>query len=501
MLFEHYDETIRSQAENIPLLQKIEDGGLPFFPKQFYNQRMVPKEENMASHAKNKSEEFLEKLDYLMTSARKAGADECDAVLYAGQSESISWRLGKLEDVERAESTDLGLRVFVGKKQAIVSSSDISQTALDPLIEQAVNMARNAPEEPYAGLADPSLLALTPGDIPDLDLYDATEKSADELKSLAQSIEETALAVSGITNSEGASASSSSGLIATANSNGFAGSYQSSNFSLSISVIAGENDTMERDYAYSAKRYFSDLRDPVSIGQEAADKALRRLGPRKAQTCRVPVIFDPRVSRSLLGHLAGAINGQAIARGTSFLKDRMGQQIFSPGISVIDNPHILRGPSSKPFDGEGCRNQPLDIVIDGQLKCWTLDSSSARQLGLISNGRASRGTSSPPSPSTTNFYIAAGSLPPQDLYRDVKDGFYVTDLIGMGVNGITGDYSRGAGGFWIIDGKICHAVNEVTIAGNLKDMFMNMTAADDLTLKYGTDAPTLRVDGMMIAGA
>lgn len=444
---------------------------------------------------------YLEKLDYLITAAKKAGADACDAVIYSGQSESVSWRLGKLEDVERSESSDLGLRVFVGKRSAIVSSSDISQGVFDQLIERAIDMARNAPEDPYGGLADPALLALKASDIPELDLFDDTEKSADQLKELARSVEEVALEVDGITNSEGASASTSKGLIATGNSNGFAGSYQSSNFSLSISVIAGKDDTMERDYDYSSKRHFADLRDPKAIGRKAAELTLQRLGPRRAKTCQVPIIFDPRVSKTLLGHLAGAINGHAIARGTSFLKDMMGKQIFSAGISVADDPHIRRGPSSKPFDGEGCRNDHLDIVTDGILNCWILDSSSARQLNLTANGRASRGTSSPPSPSSTNLYIPAGDLSPEELIKDIKSGFYITDLIGMGVNGITGDYSRGAGGFWIEDGEITYPVNEVTIASNLKDMFMQMTAADDLVMRYGTDAPTLRVEGMMIAGA
>ncbi len=449
---------------------------------------------------KNLQEDYLEKLNYLIDRAKKAGASDCDALLYSGQSSSISWRLGKLEDVERSEGADLGLRVFLGKRQAIVSSSDMSKKTLDLLVERAVDMAKNAPEDHYAGLADPDVLALKSSDIPDLDLYDDTEKSAEDLKTLARTVEETALGIKGITNSEGASASSGKGLIVTANSNGFSGHYQSSNFSLSISVIAGTDNSMERDYAYSSKRHFSDLREATSIGQEAAEKTLRRLQARKAKTCQVPVIFDPRVSKTLLGHLAGAINGAAIARGTSFLKDKMEKPIFSSGISVKDNPHLLRGPSSKPFDGEGCRNQKLDIVTDGILNCWILDSTSARQLGLVTNGRASRGTSSPPHPSSTNLYIDKGKFTPSELMQDIKSGFYVTDLIGMGVNGITGDYSRGASGFWIENGKITYPVNEVTIAGNLKDMFMSMTAADDLDFIYGTDAPTLRVEGMMIAG-
>lgn len=449
------------------------------------------------------SPHMLDIVNDLIKRAKNAGADAADAVYFAGKSESVSWRLGKLEDIERSENSDLGLRVMVaqgqGQKQAIVSSSDMSSRSLDQLVEHAIDMAKNAPEDPYAGLADQSMLHVGP--LPELDLLDNTVISGAELKEMARETEESALAIEGITNSEGAGASTSQGQIALATSDGFAQSYQTSNFSLSVSVIAGENDSMERDYAYSSKRHFSDLECAETLGREAAEKALSRMGSRKMDTCEVPIIFDPRVSRTLLGHLAGAINGQSIARGTSFLKDRMDQEIFSRDINIIDDPHIIRGPSSRPFDAEGCRNQRLNIIKDGILHNWTLDSSSARQLGLTSNGRASRGTSSPPSPSSTNLYMTAGELSPEDLMKDIKNGLYVTDLIGMGVNGITGDYSRGAGGFWIEDGKISFPVNEITIAGNLKDMFKNLTAASDLEIKYGTDAPTIRIESMMIAGS
>lgn len=449
------------------------------------------------------SPHMLDIVNDLIKRAKNAGADAADAVYFSGKSESVSWRLGKLEDIERSENSDLGLRVMVaqgqGQKQAIVSSSDMSSRSLDQLVEHAIDMAKNAPEDPYAGLADQSMLHVGP--LPELDLLDNTVISSAELKEMARETEESALAIEGITNSEGAGASTSQGQIALATSDGFAQSYQTSNFSLSVSVIAGENDSMERDYAYSSKRHFSDLECAETLGREAAEKALSRMGSRKMDTCEVPIIFDPRVSRTLLGHLAGAINGQSIARGTSFLKDMMDQEIFPTDINIIDDPHIVRGPSSRPFDAEGCRNQRLNIIKDGILHNWTLDSSSARQLGLTSNGRASRGTSSPPSPSSTNLYMTAGELSPQELMKDIKNGLYVTDLIGMGVNGITGDYSRGAGGFWIEDGKISFPVNEITIAGNLKDMFKNLTAASDLEIKYGTDAPTIRIESMMIAGS
>lgn len=449
--------------------------------------------------AKNSNNMSSDRLADLVSKAKKAGADHADAIYFTGKSSSVSWRLGKLEDMERSENSDLGLRVIIGKNQAMVSSSDMSEDAMNELVSRALEMARNTPEDPYSGLADKDLLALD--NHPDLDLCDNCELDEETLKNIAAEAEAHALETTGITNSEGANTSTSKGAITLANSDGFVGHYSSSNFGCSVSVIAGEGTGMERDYAWSSRRHFEDLDSPYKIAQEAAERTLKKLNPRKAQSCEIPVIFDPRVSRTLIGHLASAINGSSIARGTSFLLEMMEKQIFADNINIVDNPHILRGPSSRPFDGEGVRNAPLDIISGGILQSWILDSTSARQLDLVSNGRASRGTSSPPSPSTSNLYLEAGEVSVKDLISDIKDGFYVTEMIGSSVNGITGDYSRGASGFWIENGELSYPVNEITVAGNLKDMFMNLTAANDLEIKYGTDAPTVRIDKMMLAGS
>jgi PmbA protein len=266
-------------------------------------------------------------------------------------------------------------------------------------------------------------------------------------------------------------------------------------------VIAGEGTAMERDYDYATSRFGKDLEAPDVVGKRAAERAVKRLNPRKAKTQAAPVIFDPRVAPSLLGHFAGAISGAAIARGVSFLKDRLNSEVFRSDIIIVDDPHRRRGLRSKPFDGEGVANGRKVIIENGRLTTWFLDSASARQLGLQTTGHAARGTGGPPSPSPTNLYMAAGAYSPKELMSDVREGFYVTELIGMGVNGVTGDYSRGAAGFWIEKGEIAYPVSEVTIAGNLKEMYLNLTPANDLVFRYGTDAPTLRVDGMTIAGA
>ena len=442
-------------------------------------------------------DDTLDFLADLIAKARRAGADTADAVFVEGASISHARRLGKLEKLERAEGQDLGLRVFVGRQQAIVSSSDRAPAAIAELVARAVAMARVAPPDPHAGLADASEIAR---EIPDLDLLDPVEPSAEALVERARAAEDAALAVAGITNSEGAEAGWSRTRVALAASNGFAAAYARSNHSVSVSVIAGEGTGMQRDYDYASVIHGADLEDPARVGRRAAERTLARLAPRKAETCKVPVIFDPRVSASFVGHLASAINGAAVARGTSFLKNAMGQRILPAGTTVVDDPFRPRGLASKPVDGEGIAPHRREIVADGVLTTWFLDLRASRQLGLRSTGHASRGTTSPPSPSPTNLHLAPGHISPAAMIREVGRGLYVNEFIGMGVNGVTGDYSRGCSGFWIENGELAYPVSEITIAGNLKAMFLTLTPADDLVFRHGTNAPTLRIDGLTIAG-
>jgi PmbA protein len=433
----------------------------------------------------------------LLTRARKAGAQAADALLVEGTSLSLAWRLGKSEGIERAEGRDLGLRVLMGKRQAVVSSTDFSSDALQEMVNRVVAMAKAAPEDPYCGIADPADIARS---IPELDIYDPAEPSPDVLEQRAAVAEDAARAVPGVTNSEGAESGWSSSRVHLSASNGFSGGYAISRHSFSVSVLAGSGTEMERDYDFTSAISGADLKDPAALGRNAGERAVKRLHPRKMATTQVPVIYDPRVSGGLIGSLAGAINGASIARGTSFLKDRMGQRIFAPGIEVIDDPLRRRGLRSKPFDGEGLPTRRRAVIEDGMLTGWFLDLATARQLRLTSTGNASRGTGAPPSPAPTNLYLAAGALTAAELIADIKQGFYVTELIGMGTNLVTGDYSRGAAGFWIENGEIAYPVSEVTVAGNLKEMFARLVPASDLEFRYGTDAPTVRIDGMTVAG-
>jgi len=439
----------------------------------------------------------LNLLDALLTKAKQAGADSADALVAGGTSLSLGWRLGKLENLDRSEGGDLGLRVFIGKKQAVVSSSDLSERTLDELVERAVSMAKAAPEDPYCGIAEPDQLAAS---IPDLSLADTAEPDAEQLQAWAAEAEDAARAIEGVTNSEGADAGWGRSEVALAASNGFSGTYAITRYSLSASVLAGEGTGMERDYDYATTVFLNDLPDAAKIGRTAGEKAVARLNPQKVGSGQFPIVFDPRCSNSLLGHLGGAINGSSIARGTSFLKDSLNKQIFPEHITVIDDPHRAKGMKSKPFDAEGVANQRRKVIDNGVLTTWVLDLSAARQLGLQSTGHASRGTGGPPSPSLTNFHMEPGAVSREQLIKETGTGFYVTEMMGMGVNGVTGDYSRGASGFWIENGELAYPVSELTIAGNLKDMFMNLTPADDLTFKYATNAPTLRIDGMTVAG-
>jgi PmbA protein len=436
-------------------------------------------------------------LQDVIAKSMSAGADACDAILVEGTSSSLSCRLGEAEDLERSEGRDLGLRVLIGKRQAVVSSSDASPQALDELVERAIAMAKAVPEDAYCGLADPDQLATN---IPDLDEFDPSEPSADDMIDMARACEDAARAVSGISNSEGAEVSFGKSSVHLAASNGFNGSRQGSRFSVSVSVVAGEGTKMERDYDYATTVWLSDLPSPESIGTSAGEKTVKRLNPRKVGSASVPVVFDPRVASSLVGHFSGAINGSSVSRGSTFLRDRMGQKVFSDGVYIIDDPLKKRGLRSKPFDAEGVGTARRELISDGRLTTWILDLATARQLGLETTGHASRGTGGPPSPSATNLNMAAGSVSRDDLIGAIDNGFYVTELIGMGVNSVTGDYSRGAGGFWIENGELAYPVSEVTIASNLKDMYLNLTPADDLVFRYATNAPTLRVDGMTVAG-
>jgi PmbA protein len=427
----------------------------------------------------------------------KAGADAADALVSDSASLSVSCRMGQLEDTERAESRDIGLRAMIGQKQAFVSGSAVDDEALTQLAQRAVDMAQATPEDRYCGFAPEDKLTDT---IPALDIADAYEPDADKLLAMAVACEDAARGVEGITNSEGAGAGWGRSTTALATSHGFAGAYTSSSFSTSCAVIGGTGEHMERDYASHSARHLEDLDAAEDIGRRAGERTVKRLNPRKIESTKTNVVYHPRVSASLLGHLSGAISGAAIARGTSFLRDEMGQQIMHQAITICDDPLRPRGLRSAGFDGEGVATQKLTPVENGVLQCWWLDSASARQLDLATNGRAARGVGGPPSPSATNLYMQAGPDSVETMLKNIGTGLYVTELIGMGVNGVTGDYSRGASGFWIENGEIAYPVSEVTIAGNLKDMFMHMTPADDLQFRRGINAPTVVVEGMSLAG-
>lgn len=444
-------------------------------------------------------DDALTRLDAALVAARAAGADAADALYVGDGATSISVRLGKLEDIGRAEGEEIGVRVFVGQRSASVSSSDLTPSALRESAERAVAMARLAPEDPYAGLAPEDRLARGP--FAELDVDDPTEISAAALKLRALECEDAARAIEGITNSEGAGAAAGTVVMALATSTGFRGGKKSTSHSLSASVVAGTGSDMQRDYAWHAARYLADVESAAAIGTRAGQRAISRLHPIKLASGPMPILFDPRVSSTLLGHLVGAITGSAIARGTSFLKDKLGQMILPAGLSVIDDPLRRRGLRSRAFDGEGLAAQRTAIIEQGVLTGWLMDVASAKQLGLAPTGHASRGTSGPPGAGTTNLHLEGGTATPAELMADIKQGILVTELIGMGVNGLTGDYSRGASGYLIENGEITRPVAEITIAGNLLDMFAKMIAGNDLEFRHASNAPTLRIDGMMVAGS
>jgi PmbA protein len=442
--------------------------------------------------------EARERAAEIVARATRAGADAADAVFAADAASDVSVRLGVLEDVGRSESEELGLRVFIGRRSASVSTSDLSGAAMDALVARAVAMAREAPEDPWAGLAPEA--RLLHGEPPSLDLDDGGAIAPAELKAMALAAEEAARAVPGVSNSEGGSASASRSVWALATSHGFAGAYATTGYSLSASVIAGTGSGMQRDYAYHSARHRSRLEAAEEIGARAGARAVARLDPGRVASGAMPVVFDPRVGASLLGHLVGAISGGAITRKTSFLLDALGTAVFASGVTVRDDPHLPHGLRSRPFDGEGLAVSPVDIVSAGVLETWLLDSASARQLGLEPTGHAARGVNGAPGASTSNLYMAAGKVPVETLIGDIARGVFVTELIGQGVNPVTGDYSRGAAGFLIEDGRITRPVSEFTVAGNLKDMFRALTPANDLEFRHATNVPTIRIDGMTVAG-
>ena len=433
----------------------------------------------------------------LVSAARRAGADQADALAVRAVSLSVEVRDGAVEESQRSEGDDLGLRVIVGRKQAVVSTNDLKGDGFDALAERAVAMARAAPEDRFAGLADVAQLARQ---LPALDLIDPEMPGVDVLEARAREAEAAGLAVAGVTKSGGASASAGIGGLVLVTSHGFRGATIASRHGIAMTAIAGDGTGMERDYDYSSTLHASDLQNAQAIGRRAGERAVKRLNPRKVATRRVPIVFDSKISGSLVGHLASAANGASIARKTSFLREKLGEKIFASGIDIIDDPLRPRGLRSRPFDAEGVAGNRRRLVEDGVLKTWLLDCATARELDLETTGHAQRGVSSTPSPAPSNLHLAPGDKSPDELIGDIEDGFYITDMIGMGVNLVTGDYSRGASGFWIENGERTYAVSEVTIAGHLAEMFASLVPANDLVFRYGTNAPTLRVEGMTVAG-
>lgn len=430
----------------------------------------------------------------LVEAARQAGADACDVVVARGQSLGVGVREGKVENTSRSESDDFSLRVFCGARSASVHANDIRDAA--QLAERAVAMARVSPEDEFQGLAPADRLAKS---FPDLDLYDASVPEAAFLADRALAAEDAGTSVPGVAKSMGAGASWGMSGFVLATSTGFSGHYSVSRFSTSAAMVAGEGTQMERDYDYHSAIHLGDLMDPDAIGRSAGERCVRRLNPRQAPSGRVPVVWDRRVSSGLLGSLLGAINGASVARKTSFLRDRMGQVVANPSITIVDDPLVRRGLGSRPIDGEGMATAPMRLVEAGVLHHWLLDWAAARELGLESNARATRGGSGT-SPSSTNCWIEAGGESPEAMIASISSGLYLTETIGHGVNMVTGDYSKGASGFWIENGEIAWPVAEITIAGNLKDMYLSMQPANDLEFRYATNAPTMLVEGMTVGG-
>jgi PmbA protein len=438
-------------------------------------------------------------VETLVERGKAAGATDADALYAGSQSSSVQVRLGEIENVSRSEGEEVGLRLFAGQRSATVASSDFSDDALAVLVDRCLAMAREAPEDPFAGLAPDELLQR--GELPDLDSDDRCEPDPAELRERALEAETEALAIPGVTNSNGTGASASAAIVALATSAGFSGAYRTSGHGCTAVVVAGEGASMQRDYAGHSARHLEDLESAVEIGRKAGERAVARLNPARPKPGRYPVLFDQRVSMTLLGHFAGAISGSAIARKTSFLRDKLGEAVFAPGVSIIDDPLRPRGLRSHPFDGEGIRVSRRELVSDGKLTSWIAESASARQLSIQPTGHAARGVGGAPSATPSNLFLAAGKRSREELLAAYPEAVLIIELIGQGVNGVTGDYSRGAVGFMVRNGEIAEPVAEITVASNLIEMFATLEPASDLEFRRGIDAPTVLIPEMTVAAA
>jgi PmbA protein len=438
-------------------------------------------------------------VEALVERAAAAGAEAADAIYVGNRSSSVQVRLGELEQVDRSEGEEIGLRLFLGRRSATVASSDLAEEALAALVERALAMAAQAPEDEYAGLAPDELLQR--GELPPLDADDGQDPDPSELRARALAAEQAALAVPGVTNSSGGSAGASASSIALATSAGFSGAYRASGYSCSATVIAGEGAGMQRDHAWHSARHLEDLDSAEDIGRLAGERAAARLNSTRPKPGRMPVLFDPRVAATLLSPFAGAISGSSVARKASFLQDKLGSRVFAPGVTIVDDPLRLRGLRSRPFDGEGVRVERVELVSDGVLTSWIAESASARQLGIEPTGHAARGAGGAPGASPSNLYIAAGARSREELLAAFPEALLVTELIGHGINGVTGDYSRGAAGFMVRDGAIAEPVDEITIASNLIEMFATLEPGSDLEFRRGIDTPTLLVPEMTVGAA
>nr|WP_294849519.1 metallopeptidase TldD-related protein [uncultured Sphingomonas sp.] len=439
------------------------------------------------------------KLDDLVKLAVTRGASAADAVYVGERSQGVTVRLGQLEDVHRSEGEQIGLRVFHGQRNASVSGADLGADSLSELVDRAIAMASEAPEDRYAGLAPEEMLLRT---VPaSLDLDDGGDPDPVSLRARALEAEDAARAVDKVSNSNGGSASASASTFALATSDGFSGATRATGYSCSASVVAGEGASMQRDYAWHSARHLVDLEAPDAIGRRASERAVSRLDPVRIKGGKMPILFDPRVATSLLGHFVGAISGGAIARQASFLLESLGKPVFAKGVTIHDDPYRPRGLRSRSFDGEGLPVAAMDIVEDGVLTTWLAESAAARQLNITPTGHAIRGVSGAPGAGPANLYLNAGGRSREAMIADIGDGIYITELIGQGVNGVTGDYSRGAAGFVISNGELGPAVSEITIASNLKDMFATLEPANDLRFRRGVDSPTILIPEMVVASA